>query len=75
VRPSISHPQLYYDTNVTGTLHLLEAARRIGLERFIFASSSSVYGLSTKVPFSEDLHLTQTVSPNAATKISGEFLC
>jgi UDP-glucuronate 4-epimerase len=75
VRPSISHPQLYYDTNVTGTLHLLEAARRIGLERFIFASSSSVYGLSTKVPFSEDLHLTQTVSPYAATKIAGEFLC
>jgi UDP-glucuronate 4-epimerase len=75
VRPSINHPQLYYDTNVMGTLHLLEAARRSGLERFIFASSSSVYGVSTSVPFSEDLHLTQTISPYAATKIAGEFLC
>ncbi len=75
VRPSIGHPQLYYDTNVNGTLHLLEAAREIGIERFIFASSSSVYGLAKTVPFSEDLHLTQTVSPYAATKIAGEFLC
>ncbi len=75
VRPSISQPQLYYDTNVGGTLHLLEAARAAGIERFIFASSSSVYGLAKTVPFSEDLHLTQTVSPYAATKIAGEFLC
>jgi UDP-glucuronate 4-epimerase len=75
VRPSIGHPQLYYDTNVGGTLHLLEAARAVGIDRFIFASSSSVYGLAQTVPFSEDLHLTQTVSPYAATKIAGEFLC
>jgi UDP-glucuronate 4-epimerase len=75
VRPSISQPQLYYDTNVNGTLHLLEAARLTGVERFIFASSSSVYGVSKTVPFSEDLHLTQTISPYAATKIAGEFLC
>ena len=75
VRPSLRDPQLYYDTNVDGTLHLLEAARAIGLKRFIFASSSSVYGLAKTVPFSEDLHLTQTVSPYAATKIAGEFLC
>ena len=75
VRPSISQPQLYYDTNVGGTLHLLEAARATGIERFIFASSSSVYGVSKVVPFSEDLHLTQTISPYAATKIAGEFLC
>ncbi len=75
VRPSIAQPQLYYDTNVDGTLHLLEAARLVGIERFIFASSSSVYGISTTVPFSEDLHLTQTISPYAATKIAGEFLC
>src|SRR5437899_97567 len=52
VRPSIGQPQLYYDTNVTGTLHLLEAARVIGIDRFIFASSSSVYGLSKTAPFS-----------------------
>jgi UDP-glucuronate 4-epimerase len=75
VRPSIQHPQLYYDTNVTGTLHLLEAARVTGAQRFIFASSSSVYGASKTVPFSEDQHLIQTLSPYAATKIAGEFLC
>jgi len=75
VRPSIQHPQLYYDTNVIGTLHLLEAARVIGAQRFIFASSSSVYGASKTVPFSEDEHLIQTLSPYAATKIAGEFLC
>ena len=75
VRPSIQYPQLYYDANVTGTLHLLEAARITGVERFIFASSSSVYGASKTVPFSEDQHLTQTLSPYAATKIAGEFLC
>jgi UDP-glucuronate 4-epimerase len=75
VRPSIQYPQLYYDTNVSGTLHLLDAARVNGLERFIFASSSSVYGISKTVPFSEDQHLSQTISPYAATKIAGEFLC
>src|SRR4029453_6391819 len=75
VRPSIQHPQLYYDTNVSGTLHLLDAASVTKVERFIFASSSSVYGASRTVPFSEDQHLTQTLSPYAATKIAGEFLC
>ena len=75
VRPSIVHPELYYDTNVNGTLHLLEAARVTGVQRFIFASSSSVYGISNPVPFSENLHLSQTISPYAATKIAGEFLC
>jgi UDP-glucuronate 4-epimerase len=75
VRPSIQNPQLYYDANVAGTLHLLDAARVTGVERFIFASSSSVYGASKQVPFSEDQHLVQTLSPYAATKIAGEFLC
>jgi UDP-glucuronate 4-epimerase len=75
VRPSIAQPQLYYDANVSGTLHLLDAARIAGIERFIFASSSSVYGICKNVPFSEDLHLRQTISPYAATKIAGEFLC
>ena len=56
-------------------MHLLDAARLSGLERFIFASSSSVYGISKTVPFSEDLHVMQTISPYAATKIAGEFLC
>jgi len=75
VRPSIQQPQLYYDTNVAGTLRLLEAARTNEVERFIFASSSSVYGAAKKVPFSEEERLTQTLSPYAATKIGGEFLC
>ncbi|MBV9009376.1 MAG: GDP-mannose 4,6-dehydratase [Verrucomicrobia bacterium] len=75
VRPSIAQPQLYYDTNLTGTLHLLEAARSVGIERFILASSSSVYGISKTVPFSEDLHLTQTISPYASSKLAAEFLC
>jgi UDP-glucuronate 4-epimerase len=75
VRPSIQHPQLYCDTNVSGTLHLLEAARVTGVERFIFASSSSVYGASKTIPFSEEQHLIQTLSPYGATKVAGEFLC
>ncbi len=75
VRPSIKQPQLYYDTNVSGTLHLLEGARASGVSRFIFASSSSVYGICKTVPFSESMQLTQTISPYAATKIGGEFLC
>ncbi|PYK07483.1 MAG: epimerase [Verrucomicrobia bacterium] len=75
VRPSIQHAQLYCDTNVSGTLHLLEAARVTGVERFILASSSSVYGASKTIPFSEEQHLIQTLSPYGATKVAGEFLC
>lgn len=75
VRPSLKDPQLYIDTNVTGTHNLLEAARDHGVGQFIFASSSSVYGLAKKVPFSEDLPLLQTLSPYAATKLAGEHLC
>src|SRR5438094_9315684 len=62
VRPSIQHPRLYYDTNVIGTLHLLEAARVTGVQRFIFASSSSVYGVSKAVPFPDDDHRRHTLS-------------
>jgi UDP-glucuronate 4-epimerase len=75
VRPSIEQPQLYYETNVLGTLNLLQTARMSGVEQFIFASSSSVYGAAKKIPFSENEHLRQTLSPYAATKIAGEFLC
>jgi len=75
VRPSVLDPQLYIDTNITGTQHLLDAAKRTGVRRFLFASSSSVYGLSKVVPFREDLPLPQTLSPYAATKLSGEHLC
>lgn len=75
VRPSLQQPQLYHSTNVLGTLNMLEAARRCGVGKFIFGSSSSVYGVNTKVPFSEGDPLLNPVSPYAATKIAGEALC
>ena len=75
VRPSLLNPQLYIETNITGTHNLLAEAHQNGIGRFLFASSSSVYGLAKQVPFSEDLALPQTLSPYAATKIAGEHLC
>jgi len=75
VRPSIAEPVLYTDVNLRGTSVLLEACRKIGLKRFIFGSSSSVYGDSNKVPFSEDDPVARPVSPYAATKAAGELLC
>jgi len=75
VRPSILDPRLYIETNITGTFHVLEAARLSGCRKLLFASSSSVYGLSKKIPFREDLPILQTLSPYAATKIAGEQLC
>ena len=75
VRPSLLDPMLYIETNIVGTQNLLEAAHKNGVSRFVFASSSSVYGLAKVVPFSEDLPLPQTLSPYAATKIAGEQLC
>ena len=75
VRPSVQSPELYLQTNVTGTFNLLDAARQCGVARFAFASSSSVYGASREVPFREDQALTQTLSPYAGTKIAGEHLC
>lgn len=75
VRPSIQQPELYLDTNIKGTFHLLQAARDAGVERFIFASSSSVYGTIPSAPFREDMCLNQTISPYAATKLAGEQLC
>lgn len=75
VRPSIADPRLYVSTNVDGTLNLLEACREAGIDRFIFASSSSVYGVNEKVPFAEDDLIQRTISPYAATKLMGEQLC
>jgi UDP-glucuronate 4-epimerase len=75
VRPSIKEPRLYIETNIIGTYNLLEAARQAGINRFICASSSSVYGVLKTVPFSEDLALTATISPYAATKLAGEQIC
>jgi len=75
VRPSLSEPQLYNETNVNGTLNLLELARHNNIKQFIFGSSSSVYGINAKVPFSEDDPIRQPISPYAATKGAGELLC
>ena len=75
VRPSLSQPQLYNETNVAGTLNLLEFAREHDIKQFVFGSSSSVYGINAKVPFSEDDPIRQPISPYAATKGAGELLC
>jgi UDP-glucuronate 4-epimerase len=75
VRPSIKEPRLYIETNIVGTYNLLEAARQAGIPRFICASSSSVYGVLKTAPFREDMALTETISPYAATKLAAEQLC
>lgn len=75
VQPSLHSPLLYESVNVSGTLVLLEAARRAGVEQFIFASSSSIYGASKAIPFREDNAELLPISPYAATKIAGEKLC
>jgi UDP-glucuronate 4-epimerase len=75
VRPSLSQPGLYAETNINGTLNLLELARLRNIKQFVFGSSSSVYGINAKVPFSEDDPVRQPISPYAATKTAGELLC
>lgn len=75
VRPSLSQPQLYVETNINGTMNLLELAREHGVRQFVFGSSSSVYGVNEKVPFSEDDPIFNPISPYAATKAAGELLC
>lgn len=75
VRPSILQPVLYEEVNCLGTLHLLEAARRHGAGTFVFGSSSSVYGVNSKVPFSEEDPITCPVSPYAGTKRANELQC
>ncbi|HVF50089.1 MAG TPA: GDP-mannose 4,6-dehydratase [Pyrinomonadaceae bacterium] len=75
VRPSLSEPVLYAETNINGTLNLLELARASHVGQFIFGSSSSVYGINAKVPFAEEDPIRQPISPYAATKAAGELLC
>jgi UDP-glucuronate 4-epimerase len=75
VRPSLAQPQLYTRVNIVGTQNLLELAREFGVKRFIFASSSSVYGVNQKVPFGEGDPIFNPISPYAATKLAGEALC
>ncbi len=74
VRPSLEQPLLYEHVNLHGTMMLLEFARRKEIDRFLFASSSSVYGNNEKVPFHEDDRVDHPISPYAATKKAGELL-
>ena len=75
VRPSIERPRLYTEVNLNGTVNLLDVATRAGVKRFLFASSSSVYGNNPKVPFAESDPVDNPISPYAATKKGGELLC
>lgn len=74
VRPSLEDPAAYTEANVTGTARVLDAARRAGVRRVVFGSSSSVYGDTTPAPFAEDAAAVEPISPYAATKRAGELL-
>ena len=74
VRQSIDNPWVYYETNVTGTLNLLEACKDAGVSRFLLASTSSVYG-KNQMPFSEDAEIDSLLSPYASSKKAAEDLC
>ena len=74
VRYSIEHAPLYVDVNVRGTVNLLEAARKTGIPHFVFASTSSVYGRTGRIPFHEDDPLGYPLAPYPATKIAGEAM-
>lgn len=75
VRPSIEDPLAYQEVNISGTANLLEMCRHHGVGKFVYASSSSVYGNNEKIPFSEDDPVDHPISPYAATKKAGELLC
>ena len=74
VRPSLVDPLLYQDVNIHGTMNLLELTKEFKIPKFVFASSSSVYGSNKKVPFSESDNVDFPVSPYAATKKAGELI-
>ena len=74
VRPSLIDPLGYADVNINGTLNVLESARKNGVPKVVFGSSSSVYGNTNKVPFTED-DVLHPISPYAASKLSGELYC
>lgn len=74
VRPSIQDPLAYQEVNVSGTQNLLEFARERAIPQFVFASSSSVYGVNPRVPWTEDDRVLEPISPYASTKVSGELL-
>ena len=75
VRPSIAEPLLYTQVNVSASVNLLELARQFGVKKFLFGSSSSVYGATSQAPFSEDHVEGRPISPYAASKLSAELFC
>jgi len=75
VRASLENPWIYYDTNVSGTLNLLECCRRYGVKKFVVASTSSLYGADNPLPFHEDANTNRPLSPYAASKKAAETLC
>jgi len=75
VRPSLQEPALFERVNIAGTLNLLDLSREFHVPRFVFGSSSSVYGVAERVPFAESNTELRPISPYAATKLSGEMLC
>jgi UDP-glucuronate 4-epimerase len=74
VRPSLAEPALYQRVNVEGTVNVLEVARKSGVKKILIASSSSVYGLNSKVPFPESDPIFTAISPYAASKLACEAL-
>jgi nucleoside-diphosphate-sugar epimerase len=75
VRQSVENPWVYFETNVTGTLNLLELCREFGVRKFVQASTSSLYGANTPRPFREDANTDEPLSPYAASKKAAEALC
>ncbi|MBW2975056.1 GDP-mannose 4,6-dehydratase [Candidatus Woesearchaeota archaeon] len=75
VRPSVINPKIYEDVNVGGTLIMLELARKYGIKKLVFSSSSSVYGANEKIPFSEEDETSRQINPYGKTKKTGEVLC
>jgi nucleoside-diphosphate-sugar epimerase len=75
VRQSVENPYVYLETNVTGTLNLLELCRAFGVKKFVLASTSSLYGVSNSRPFREDANTDAPLSPYAASKKGAEVLC
>ena len=75
VRPSLEQPRKYVETNINGTVNLLELAKESNIKNFVFGSSSSVYGVCTDGPFNEEMKINKPISPYAATKAAGEQIC